>query len=68
MTKERWFFTWRGRLFELDDIREPASRACRILEIELDDERQEVILPDFLRIEREVTGVPQFSNADIARG
>ncbi|MFE3199195.1 hypothetical protein [Embleya sp. NPDC059237] len=68
VTKERWFFTWRGQLFELDDIREPASRACRILEIQLDDERQEVVLPDFLRIDREVTGVPQFSNADIARG
>jgi CYTH domain-containing protein len=68
VTKDRWFFTWREQLFELDDIRQPASRACRILEIQLDDERDEVILPDFLRIDREVTGVAQYSNADIARG
>ncbi|WFB06198.1 hypothetical protein LRS74_03415 [Streptomyces sp. LX-29] len=68
VVKERWLFDWRGRLFELDIIHEPATRACRILEVQLDKERQQVALPEFLLIDREVTGHPAFSNADIARG
>lgn len=68
VVKDRWLFTWDGRLYELDDIHQPVSRACRILEIQLDHEGQKVTLPDFLPIDREVTGVPEFSNADIARG
>lgn len=68
ITKDRYYFTWKSQVFELDKIYSPASRACHILEIQLSSEDQAVILPDFLNIERDVTGEAAYSNANIALG
>lgn len=66
--KDRLAFRWREQLFELDRIREPVSRACHLLEIQIDSTGQEVILPTFLHIDREVTYDQDYSNAQIALG
>jgi CYTH domain-containing protein len=66
--KDRLCFQWRGQGFELDDIHQPASRSCQLLEIELTAENQEVVLPDFLNIDREVTYEGDYANSRIALG
>ncbi|MFC1408909.1 hypothetical protein ACEZCY_06380 [Streptacidiphilus sp. N1-12] len=66
--KRRWKFPFEGHLLELDDIRAPRSRACLLLEVQIADEHEEVILPAFLDLEREVTGERDYSNADISQG
>lgn len=68
IVKDRRCFRWRGRLFELDEIHRPSSRACHLLEVEIDDLDQHVEFPDFLQIDREVTAEPAFANASIALG
>ncbi|GAA4612255.1 hypothetical protein GCM10023195_52390 [Actinoallomurus liliacearum] len=68
IVKDRHCFTWQGRSFELDDIQQPVTRRCLLLEVELDRLAEEVPLPDFLRYEREVTGETPYSNATIALG
>lgn len=51
--KRRICFLWRGQYFELDTY-EGLNRI--ILEIELTETYQEVVLPDFLTIDADVTG------------
>ncbi len=38
-----------------------------VLEIELTDEKQEIILPDFVQVIREITGEREYSNKYLAR-
>ena len=38
-----------------------------VLEVELRDEAEEFAVPDFLVIERELTGTKEFSNKTLAR-
>ena len=66
--KDRTCFVWRARFFELDDIYQPATRACRMLEVQVSDEDESVDLPDFLTVVREVTHVREFTNSSIALG
>lgn len=66
--KDRLVFDWEGQQFELDDIRQPESRACFLLEIELSSEGQAVSLPPFLDIAEDVTSNKHYSNAVIAKG
>ena len=66
--KDRLAFHWHGLLFELDRIRHPISRACHLLEVQIERTEQEVILPTFLHIDREVTYEQDYSNAQIALG
>lgn len=68
VVKRRTTFPWEGTVFELDAIYRPVSRACHILEVQIDHEGQEFALPDFLEIDREVTGDSAYANADIALG
>jgi len=68
IVKDRRCFRWGGLLFELDAIHRPVSRACHLLEVEIDDLDQHVEFPDFLQIDREVTAEPEFANAGIALG
>lgn len=68
ITKSRRCFHWNGQFFELDDIHRPASRACNLLELQVESLEQSFTLPDFLVIDREVTAEPAFSNAVIALG
>lgn len=64
--KKRTCFVWRNQYFELDDFSPMGNNAC-LLEIELTEENQEVVLPDFVTVIREVTGDPAYSNAQLAR-
>ena len=66
--KLRYCFIYRGQYFELDHILAPATRECWLLELELTEENQVVRLPDFLRVEREVTADSAYSNRVIALG
>ncbi|TDC68307.1 hypothetical protein E1200_12090 [Actinomadura sp. GC306] len=68
ISKMRHCFDWRGQFFELDTIRRPASRACFLLELQVESMEQSISLPDFLVIDREVTTDVSFSNAMIALG
>jgi CYTH domain-containing protein len=68
VVKDRRCFHWRAQFFELDEIHRPVSRACHLLEIQVDELGRRVELPDFLPIDREVTGEPAFGNAGIALG
>lgn len=62
--KTRWCFHYEGQLFELDVF--PFWNDRAYLEIELDDEKQTVILPPCLSIIREVTEDPRYSNAALS--
>lgn len=63
--KLRHTFVHEGQAFELDQFMEPIG--AWVLEIELDDPGDEVRLPPFLAIAREVTDDPAWRNAAIAR-
>ena len=63
--KTRHCFPYQGLYFELDQIHSP--RELWLLEVELTEQSQEVVLPEGLRLEREVTGDPAYLNAEIAR-
>ena len=62
--KVRWCFTREGQFFELDVFPFWEDRA--FLEIELKDEGQEVRLPPELRLIREVTEDPRYTNSALA--
>ena len=63
--KKRTVFTYDHQEFELDQFIEPALD-YQILEIELDTADEEVRLPPFLEIVREVTSEKEFSNYKLA--
>lgn len=64
LTKERWTFWWSGRKYELDKFIYPVS--FQILEVELEDLKSSVVIPDFIGRVVEVTDVKGFSNKRIA--
>jgi CYTH domain-containing protein len=68
VVKRRLRFVFESQVFELDIIRSPPSRSCFILELQIESEDQEIALPHFVRIAREVTGERAYTNADIALG
>jgi len=63
--KRRYCFAFAGHHFELDRIERPGEPLW-LLEVELLESGQELVLPDFLEIEREVTGDPAYSSAALA--
>ncbi len=65
IVKVRHFVEWKDLLFELD-IFEGAHKGLAVLEIELKDINQEIELPPFLEIIREVTNEKEFSNFNLA--
>lgn len=62
--KTRWCIPYLGQLFELDVFPFWTDRA--FLELELRDEEQTVILPPGLRLIREVTEDPRYTNSALA--
>lgn len=62
--KERYCFLYKNQYFELDVY--PFTFNEAILEIELKDISQEVELPDFIEIIREVTDDPNYKNSSLA--
>lgn len=65
VSKSRHVFVYDGQRFELDELLEP--RRAWLLEVELASAHDEVRLPPFLVIDREVTSDPYWKNAAIAR-
>lgn len=64
--KNRHYFVWKDQYFSLDVFQKP--KPLNMLEIELLGENDDVDLPPFLEIDREVTGDHGYSNYSIARG
>lgn len=66
--KQRVCFVYNNQYFELDIFSAPKKlNGLCLLEIELTEENEEVRLPKFLKIEREVTNEPEFSNSCLAQ-
>lgn len=63
--KERYCFFYENQYFELDVYPDWENEA--ILEIELTEENQEVKLPDWITVIKEVTGDNAYSNANLAK-
>ena len=63
--KRRYRIPYKGQLLEIDVYTFWNDRAT--LEIELADEAQQPILPDWLEIVRELTGEPAYKNLYLAR-
>lgn len=64
--KHRHCFVWKDQYFELDIFESP-QLPCAVLEIELLSENQEVFLPPFLKVIREVSHDPAWKNSTIAK-
>ena len=71
LTKTRYSFPFEGHIMEIDvyppEIGGPGLEGRAVLEVELRDEAEEFAVPDFLVIERELTGTKEFSNKTLAR-
>lgn len=63
--KDRYCLTYREQMFEIDVY--PFWNDRAIMEIELDDEGQEIILPPEIQIIREVTSDKRYTNSSLAR-
>lgn len=63
--KNRYCFLWQNQYFEFDKFVEP-RKGLYILEIELTEENERVVVPDFVSVIREVTGDSRYSNYEIA--
>ncbi len=66
IVKHRHCFVWKHQYFELDVFVSPVLPHA-LLEIELMDEAQIVRLPPFLKIVKEVSDNPRWTNSTIAR-
>lgn len=64
ISKSRYCFVWDHQYFNVDVFRQPDS--LFLLEVQTSRVRQEVVIPDFLDVIREVTDDPSYLNASIA--
>ena len=64
--KTRTCFVYENQYFELDEFLQ-RLRGLILLELEVASMDQEIFLPPFIKIEREVTGDSDFSNSNLAR-
>jgi CYTH domain-containing protein/predicted ATPase len=64
--KKRSCFLWENQYFELDYFLSPNS-GLWLLEAELETDGQNVKLPPFLDVEKEVTDDPNYSNYEISK-
>ncbi len=65
LKKKRSCFVYQNQYFELDVLQDP-HKGLTLLEIELTDERDDVTIPNFISVEKEVTGDKSFSNHSLA--
>ncbi|MBN2283127.1 MAG: CYTH domain-containing protein [Deltaproteobacteria bacterium] len=61
--KTRYHVSYGGRIWEIDEF-EGENRGLIVAEVELDDERQHVALPDW--VGEEVSGDPRYYNFNLA--
>ncbi len=59
--KRRHSFEFGGHTIEIDVFSEWVNTA--IMEIELSSSEEEIILPDFINVKREVSGIREYTNA-----
>ncbi|MBE6860309.1 MAG: hypothetical protein E7499_03310 [Ruminococcus sp.] len=62
--KTRYDFSFREQLFEIDVYSFDSDFA--IMELEIDSPEQEIFLPDFIKVIKEVTDDGRYSNASLA--
>ena len=71
LTKTRYSFPFEGHTIEIDvypeEIGGEGLRGRAVLEVELGHEREEFAVPDFLVIEKELSGTKEFSNKSLAQ-
>ena len=66
LSKKRICFLWKNRLFELDSYG-GGHEGLSVLAVEpADDGKREAEIPPFVRIERNITGNPRFSEKSLA--
>ena len=65
MEKVRYCFDYRGQLFEMDKY--PFSDKLAIMELELSSPEQAIDFPDKVRVIKEVSDDPRYSNAALAK-
>lgn len=63
--KKRTHFFWEGKYMELDEFIKP-FRGLKILEVELHSLDEKIVLPPFLKIEKEITNDNNYSNWTLA--
>ena len=63
LTKERYFFVYEGQYFNIDIY--PFGNDKGVLEVHLTDELDEVKLPDFLEIVKDVTADENYRNINL---
>ena len=66
IVKYRCCFLWENQYFELDEFVEPRLEH-RLLEIEDAEDAASVHMPPFVRVIKDVTGDPAYSNSNIAK-
>ena len=64
--KERTCFLWNHQYFELDYFISPKN-GLWLLEAEIESDDEHVELPPFIKVEKEVTDDPAYSNSEIAK-
>lgn len=65
--KDRICFLYNSQYFELDFFKSPKRiKNMIVLEIELTEQNDKVEIPDWIQIEKEVTGDPEYSNYKLA--
>lgn len=71
LEKTRYAFEYGGHTVEIDvyphEIGGDALDGYAVLEVEFERENEEIQLPDFIRIVRELTGTSEFSNKTLAK-
>ncbi len=71
LTKTRYVVPYGGHNLEIDvyprEIGGDALDGRAVLEVELDAEEEDFVLPDYIIVERELTGKSEFSNKVLAK-
>ena len=71
LSKTRYAFPFAGHTVEIDvyphEIGGNALDGKAVLEVELQSEDEEIVLPDFVKVIRELTGTGEFSNKKLAK-
>ena len=71
LNKTRYSFPYENHVMEIDvypyEIGGEGLRDRAVLEVELEDEKEAFAVPDFIEIERELTGTKEFSNKTLAK-
>lgn len=65
VSKTRMIFNFKNQVFELDIFKD-YLKGLLILEIELEDEKQKVEIPTFLKVIKEVTDDEKFNNFNLS--